>query len=349
MQDRHIEFNNYVRGINGKLEDIEIAYNTIDDYFGEPLSRIYIESVFSNAQQVKDDIIEMTEIITEVYEKRINALDWMSDATKAKAIEKLRGMNTKIGYPDSWKDYSGLEIKNYSNGGSLLQNYINIYRYSCGDTLDKINANVDKDEWGMTAHTVNAYYDNTANEIVIPAGILMPPFYDSSASFEENLGGIGFVIAHEISHAFDDTGARFDKNGNLNSWWSDEDYKAYQAKTKELEEFYDQIEVLDGEYIDGYLTLGENIADLTAANCITQACREYGSGDYKALYTAFASGWRSKCTNEYLSYSLKNDSHSPDKYRVNVQLMNVDEFYETFNIAETDGMYLSENKRIKIW
>lgn len=349
MQNRHIEFNNYLRGINGQLEDIEIAYNTIDDYLGELLSKIYIESVFSDAQQVKADITEMTEIIIEVYEKRITALDWMSEETKEAAIEKLHGMNAKIGYPDVWTDYSGLEIKNYADGGSLLQNYINIYRYSCGDTLSKINADVNKDEWGMTAHTVNAYYDNTANEIVIPAGILMQPFYDSEASFEQNLGGIGFVIAHEVSHAFDDTGARFDKNGNINNWWSDEDYKAYQSKTAELEEFYDQIEVLDGEYIDGYLTLGENIADLTAINCITQACREYGSGDYETLYTAFASAWRSKCTDEYLSYSLKNDSHSPDKYRVNVQLMNVDEFYKTFDIEETDGMYLPENKRIKIW
>ena len=347
LEKLHIAFNNTVNGSDGSLLDIEKGYNNANDYLGELLSRIYVKDFFS--EDTKKDVTKMVEMIIKTYEKRISKLDWMSDATKQKAIKKLETMKLKIGYPDKWNDYSTLDISTYEEGGSLYGNIINTYKLSCKKSLSEIDQPVDAKEWGMTAHTVNAYYNPSNNEIVFPAAMLQAPFYDKSAPLEANLGGIGSIIAHEISHAFDDEGAKFDENGNLNNWWTEQDLKVYQTKTQALVEQYDSVEVADGEYINGTLTLGENIADLGGMNCIVEAAKEYGSGDLDALFQAYANAWRSKCTPEYTSYALKADVHSPDKYRVNAILKNIDEFYETYNIKKSDGMYLSPKERVKIW
>ncbi len=347
LEKLHIDFNNTVNGSSGSMLDIEIAYNTVNDYLGELLSRIYVKDFFS--EETKKDVTAMVKMIIKTYEKRLNAIDWMSDETKAKAVKKLETMSLKIGYPDNWDDYSSLDIQTYGEGGSLYENLINIYKLSCQKSLSEIDQPVDVSEWSMTAHTVNAYYNPSNNEIVFPAAMLQAPFYDKSATLEANLGGIGSIIAHEISHAFDDEGSKFDENGNLNSWWTQEDLQVYQGKTKALVEQYDQVEVADGEYINGALTLGENIADLGGVNCVVEVAKEYGSGDLDALFRAYANAWRSKCTSEYTSYMLKADVHSPDKYRVNEVLKNIDDFYKTYNIKPGDGMYLPPEQRVKIW
>ncbi len=347
LEKLHIDFNNTVNGSSGSMLDIEIAYNTVNDYLGELLSRIYVKDFFS--EETKKDVTAMVKMIIKTYEKRLNAIDWMSDETKAKAVKKLETMSLKIGYPDNWDDYSSLDIQTYGEGGSLYENLINIYKHSCEKSLSEIDQPVDVSEWSMTAHTVNAYYNPSNNEIVFPAAMLQAPFYDKSATLEANLGGIGSIIAHEISHAFDDEGSKFDENGNLNSWWTQEDLQVYQGKTKALVEQYDQVEVAEGEYINGALTLGENIADLGGVNCVVEVAKEYGSGDLDALFRAYANAWRSKCTPEYTSYMLKADVHSPDKYRVNEVLKNIDDFYKTYNIKPGDGMYLPPEQRVKIW
>ncbi|MFA9380559.1 MAG: M13-type metalloendopeptidase, partial [Acetanaerobacterium sp.] len=206
----------------------------------------------------------------------------------------------------------------------------------------------DPDAWGMYSHTVNAYYSLSNNEIVFPAAILQAPFYDADAPIEENLGGIGSIIAHELSHAFDNNGALFDENGNYANWWTDADLTAYENKTYALVTQFDEIELASGEYINGELTLGENIADLGGLSCVVQVAKDQG-GDLDTLFRAYARAWRCKSTPEYTSYLLKTDTHSPNKYRVNQVLRNIDEFYEVYGIQEDDGMYLAPEDRVRIW
>lgn len=346
LETIHTEFYNAVNGSTGSMLDIEQAYNTVNNYMGELLSRIYAEQLFG--EESKAEVEEMARLIIDTYEQRIRALDWMSEPTKEKAIKKLETMVIKIGYPDKWNDYSDVDIRSYADGGSLFGNIMSLYSKLCEESIQKIGKPVDRSEWQMYAHTTNAYYSPTNNEIVFPAGMLQPPFYDVDAPFEENLGGIGSIIAHEVSHAFDDTGARFDENGNYTDWWTEADLIAYQDRTQQLVEQFDEIEVTRGEYINGKLTLGENIADLGGVSCVVQIVKERG-GDLDALFRAYARAWRSKSTPEYISYLLKVDSHSPDKYRVNQILKNIDEFYEVYNISENDGMYLAPEERVRIW
>ncbi len=347
LEAAQTEYSNAINGSTGSLRDIEFAYNTVNDYLGELLSKIYVENYFSD--DLKDEVTDMVTMIIDTYKKRLQSLDWMSKQTKQKAILKLDAMRLKIGYPDSWTDYSGVDIRSYEEGGSLYGNIISLYERLCKASLAKINTPVDKNEWGMHAHNVNAYYNPSNNEIVFPAAILQPPFFDSGAKLEANLGGIGVVIAHEISHAFDDNGSKFDENGNINNWWSDADLAAYQYKTQRLVEQYDGIRVETGEYVNGTLTLGENIADLGGVGCVVQVAKEYGNGDLDTLFRSFAVSWRSKCTPEYTSYLLKADTHSPDKYRVNQVLMNIDDFYGVYGVDEGDGMYLAPGERVTIW
>ncbi len=340
------EFDNAINGSAGSLMDIEKAYNTVNNYMGELLSRIYAEQLFG--EQAKAEVEQMARLIIATYEQRIRNLDWMSEATKDSAIKKLDAMNIKIGYPDAWEDYSAVAIRSYDAGGSLYGNIMSLYSHLCQQSLAKIGQPVDRGQWQMYSHTVNAYYSPTGNEIVFPAGILQPPFFDPGASLEENLGGIGSIIAHEISHAFDDTGALFDENGNYTDWWTEADLAAYQDKTYSLVRQYEEIEVTSGEYINGTLTLGENIADLGGLACVVQVAKEQG-GNLDLLFRSYARAWRSKSTPEYTSYLLKVDTHSPDKYRVNQVLKNIDEFYEVYKVAESDGMYLAPEERVRIW
>ncbi|MDR2654479.1 MAG: M13 family metallopeptidase [Oscillospiraceae bacterium] len=343
------DFENVLNGTEGYRDETEMAFFKTESYLGELMGKLYVETAFAGkAETAKAEATKIAQEILDKYEERIMRLDWMSDATKAEAVKKLETMDLKIGFPDKWTNFDSLEVTIYAQGGSALQNFVNYYHFSYQEFLDSLDKPVDKDKWSMMPHVVNAGYNRSANEIVIPAASLEEPFFNVDWSEAMNYGGIGFTIAHEISHAFDNEGSKYDENGNYKDWWTAEDKKNYELYTKALAGQFSKIEVLPGYFIHGELTLGENIADLGGMECIVEIVSGKG-GNLDELFKNYARGWASKCTDEYLKNSLVQDVHSPDKYRVNTILSNIDKFYETYGIKQGDGMYRPENERVHIW
>lgn len=296
------------------------------------------------------------------FENRINKLDWMSPETKLKAIEKLKATKVKIAYPDQWKDYSELQISSVENGGSYLQNSLNARAWGgFKDDIEKLGKPVDKSEWYMAPQVVNAYFNPAYNEIVFPAAILQPPFYNFNADDAVNYGGIGAVIGHEISHSFDDSGSRYDKDGNLNNWWTDEDLKQFEGLGKKLADQYSAIEVLPETNINGAFTLGENIGDLggvlAAYDALQMSFEQDGKrpediDGYTAeqrFFMSWATVWRTKMRDDALKTRIKTDPHSPGMTRAVQPLLNIDTFYEAFDIKEGDNMYIAPEDRVRIW
>jgi len=295
--------------------------------------------------------------VLKAFENRINNLAWMSENTKLKAIEKLKATTVKIGYPDKWKDYSDLKIEKENSYFENMQN-VSVWRFK--ENISKLSKPVDKTEWHMSPQTVNAYFNPSYNEIVFPAAILQPPFYDYKADDAVNYGGIGAVIGHEISHSFDDSGARFDKNGNLNNWWTEEDAVKFKALGDALANQYSAIEVLPETNINGAFTLGENIGDLGGVNVGYDALQLYyekngkpekidGFTGEQRYFMSWATVWRSKYRDEALKNQIKTDPHSPGMVRASQPLKNVDAFYDAFNIKKGDSMYITEEERVRIW
>jgi predicted metalloendopeptidase len=269
-------------------------------------------------------------------------------------------MTIKIGYPDKWKDYSALTIQSPEEGGTYFDNAMNISNWSFKRNIDKLNKPVDKTEWGMSPQTVNAYFNPSNNEIVFPAAILQPPFYDYKADEAVNYGGIGAVIGHEISHGFDDSGSRYNADGNLVNWWTDEDLKQFTALGTALADQYSALEPLPGTKVDGKFTLGENIGDLGGINAAYDGLQLYlkengnpglidGFTPEQRLFISWATIWRSKMRDEAIKNQVKTDPHSPGMYRAYVPLLNLETFHQAFNIQPGDGMYLEPAKRVKIW
>lgn len=347
FQKAQEEFSKQYLGTNGDIPKEEKAINAVDSLLSEPFGKIYIEKYFSD--RTKKNVEEITKEIINTYEKRIDNLDWMSNETKTKAKEKLDKIGVQIGYPDKWKDYSEVEIRSFEEGGSLLENLNNIAKFEEDKQVEKINKTVDKNEFLCSPQTINAFYNPTTNTITVPAGILQQPFYDESGKKEKILGGIGAVIGHEISHAFDNTGAQFDGDGNFNNWWTDEDYKKFEEKTNKVREFYNNVKLSNGENVNGNLTVGENIADIGGMACALDILKDTPNADYKAFFESNANIWREKCTKEYEELRLQNDSHSPNKVRVNAVLPQFDEFYKTYGVKESDNMYVKPEDRLKIW
>jgi len=335
------------------------ALGIVNGTLGEALGKLYVEENFPPEAKVKAK--EMIANIIKAYEVRINNLTWMSDSTKIKAIEKLGTTTIKVGYPDKWKDYSDLRIAGPKDEkGSFFQNMMNASKWNVKEDMDKLGKPVDKTEWYMAPQIVNAYYNPSYNEIVFPAAILQPPFYDYKADAAVNYGGIGAVIGHEISHGFDDSGSRFDAQGNLNNWWTDEDLKQFEGLGEALADQYSAIEVLDSVYINGEFTLGENIGDLGGVNAaydgLQMDLKEHGNPGEIDGYTpeqrfflSWATVWRTKMREEALRNKIKTDPHSPGMYRAYVPLQNIPAFYEAFNIKEGDKMYLKPENRVIIW
>lgn len=341
-------FNQAYLGVSGSvpLEDTAAQYvqMLMSDYLGEA----YVKRHFS--AKAKADAEKMVKDIISVYKDRIQQLPWMSDATKAEALRKLETMKLHIGYPDVFGDsLAGAELRSVAEGGSFFDNIVTMNKEYRKLYVEMQNAGVDKTAWAMTPDTVNACYDPTVNSITFPAAILQPPFYDVNAPYEENLGGIGYVIAHEITHAFDNNGAKYDINGNAADWWTAEDYAAFQQLCSRVVELYDGREAAPGIRCNGALTLSENIADLGAVACITQLEGKQAKPDYEALYTAAAKIWYSSYTREMKAYLTQVDVHAPDKLRGSLTMQNFKEFYETFNITEKDGMWLPPEERVEIW
>ncbi len=347
-----------LRGAKEQRPRNERALGTINGVLGEALGKLYVEEHFP--PQAKETAREMVDNIIKAYENRISNLSWMSEDTKKKALEKLSTFNVKIGYPDTWKDYGDLEIQSPEDGGSYFQNMLNAQKWRVTDNMADLGQPVDKTEWFMSPQTVNAYYNPRYNEIVFPAAILQPPFYDYKADAAVNYGGIGAVIGHEISHGFDDSGARFDAEGNLNNWWTDKDLEQFEDLGSELAEQYSAIEVLDSVYINGKFTLGENIGDLGGVNAAYDGLQIHlnengnpgeidGFTPEQRFFLSWATVWRTKMREEALRNRIKTDSHSPGMYRAYVPLQNIDAWYGAFAIKEGDAMYIKPENRVRIW
>lgn len=342
-----LEFKNAYLGSQGDISEEEKAINMVNATLGDPFGKIYIQKYFSD--KVKNDVKDMTNEIIETYKTRINKLDWMSEATKKKAIEKLDKLNIQIAYPDKWEDYSKLQIRSFEEGGSLWDNIENLKKFAFEKQISKLNQPVDKTKFACPPQTINAFYNATSNTITVPAGILQGAFYNANASKEEKLGAIGTIIGHEISHAFDNTGAKFDADGNLNNWWTAEDYAKFQEKTKKVRAFYSNVKLDDGKNVNGDLTVGENIADIGGMTCALDILSKMQNPDYKAFFESNSSVWREINTKEYAEMRLQYDSHSPNKVRSNIVSAQFDKFYETFGIKPGDKMYVKPEDRLKIW
>ena len=354
-------FDFYSKTLRGAIKQLpreEKALQVVNSSVGEALGKLYVEKVFP--AEAKAKAVDMIHNVIQAYKTRINNLTWMSAATKIKAIEKLDKLTVKVGYPDKWKDYSALEIKGVAEGGSYFENTINLSKWNFKKGIDKLYKPVDKTEWGMSPQTVNAYFNPSYNEIVFPAAILQPPFYNYQADEAVNYGGIGAVIGHEISHGFDDSGARYNAEGNLVDWWTPEDLKQFTALGTALADQYSALEPLPGIHVDGKFTLGENIGDLGGINAAYDGLQLYlkahgnpglidGFTPEQRFFISWATVWRTKTRDEALKNQVKTDPHSPGMYRAVVPVQNVDAFYDAFGIKKGDKMYVNPDKRVKIW
>jgi len=336
----------------------EKALQVVNGTVGEALGKLYVEKMFP--AQAKEKASNMIKNVIRAYEIRINNLTWMSPETKKKAIEKLNALTIKIGYPDNWKDYSALVVKSPEEGGTYFDNIRNVSQWNWQKDLDKLGKPVDKTEWGMSPQTVNAYYNPSNNEIVFPAAILQPPFYNYQADEAVNYGGIGAVIGHEISHGFDDQGSRFNAEGNLIDWWTEGDLKQFTELGTALADQYSALEPLPGIHVDGKFTLGENIGDLGGINAAYDGLQLYlkengnpglidGYTPEQRMFISWATIWRSKMRDEAIKNQVKTDPHSPGMYRAYVPIQNLDTFYQAFDIKPGDGMFTVPEKRVKIW
>ena len=324
-----------------------------DGTVGDALGQLYVAKYFPPDAKKKAD--ELVSNLIAVYNERINKLDWMSAETKVKAKEKLNAITRKIGYPDKWKDYAGLEITR----NSFFKNLMNATAWDYNYAISQIGKPVDRTKWGMTPPTVNAYYNPSMNEIVFPAGILQPPFFNAQADDAVNYGGIGAVIGHELTHGFDDEGRNFDAKGNLNAWWTSEDSAKFVTRAQIIIDQFDGFTVLDTLHVNGHLTLGENIADLGGITIAYDAFKRTKQGQSKELidgmtpeqrfFLGFATIWAGDVRPETAAQRIITDPHSPGLYRVNGPLSNIEDFYKAFNVNEKDAMYRPDSLRAKIW
>jgi putative endopeptidase len=329
------------------------ALRATDGALGEAFGQLYVDEAFSPAAKAKAK--EMVENLRKAYAERIMATDWMSADTKKEAIQKLNAFAVKIGYPDKWKDYSKLKITRQS----ALQNLFAVSEWRTEDNLKKFGKPIDRGEWGMTPPTVNAYYNSSMNEIVFPAGILQPPFYDPKADDAVNYGGIGAVIGHEMTHGFDDQGRRSDAKGNLRDWWTKEDNDKFNAKAAMVGKQYSAFSPVDSVHVNGDLTMGENLADiggLTIAYQAFQKTPQYKAGQKidgftpsQRFFLGYAQIWRTNARPEYLKQQVQTDPHSPAQFRTNGPLMNMPEFYEAFGCKDGSKMVRAQADRSRIW
>jgi len=348
----------YSKTLNGAKKQRpadERALATVNGTVGEALGKLYVDEMFP--PEAKEKAEKMIANVIQAYKNRIMNLDWMDPQTKEKAIEKLNKFTVKIGYPDKWEDYSLMEV---SSDKGYYENMTAVTNWGFKKNLSEINEPVDKSKWGMSPQTVNAYFNPFNNEIVFPAAILQPPFYDYKADDAVNYGGIGAVIGHEISHAFDDAGSRFDADGNLVNWWSEEDLAQFTIKGKALIDQYSSIEVLDSVYVNGAFTLGENIGDLGGVLAGFDGLQLHfeqngkpgkidGFTPEQRFFMSWATVWRTKQREESLINQVKTDPHTPGRWRATEPLKNVDAFFEAFNIIKGDAMYISPENRVRIW
>jgi putative endopeptidase len=349
--DAQFELTKVISGQATQKSRSQIVTENVDGYLGEALGQLYVKKYFNEA--AKQRVLDLVNNLQKAFEKRMEQLDWMSDSTKAKAKEKLYTITKKIGYPDKWREYKvTIDRTKYLENVVALRN--NEYQYQ----LAKLNRPVDKSEWGTTPSTVTAYYNPFYNEIVFPAGILQYPYFDFQADDAINYGGIGMVIGHELTHAFDDQGAQYDKDGNVKDWWTKEDYTKFNDKTQQMIDRYSSFTVLDTVHVKGALTVGENTADNGGVAIAYDAFKltQQGQDTTKIdgftpdqrFFLSVARIWRVKTRDEFLRMYVNVNPHSPAMWRVNGPLMNFAPFYAAFNIHDGQN-FKSESDRIKIW
>lgn len=350
-------FDFYDRVMSGKEEQEprwKRAMRIPNSMLGEAVGKLYVEKYFP--EENKEYMKRLVENLRVSLGKHIQALPWMSEETKAKALEKLATFKVKIGYPDKWKDYSEIKIDPTK---SYLENVLEASKWYVKDNYSKMNKPVDKEEWHMTPQTVNAYYNPTTNEVCFPAAILQPPYFDPTADDALNYGAIGVVIGHEMTHGFDDSGRQFDKNGNLSEWWTPEDAERFKALADKLVEQFDTIEVLPGVKANGRFTLGENIADQGGLRIALTAYLDSvkdnpaedieGFSPLQRFYISYANVWADNIRDEEIQLRTKTDPHSLGMLRTNATLRNIDEFHEAFGINEGDKMWRNKEERVVIW
>lgn len=351
-----LSFDFYGRKLKGQAEQRSLdkrGLEYVNGNIGELLGKLYVEKHFPEEAKAACD--ELVQYLIKSFEVHIKNLDWMSPVTKEKALDKLSKFTVKIGYPDKWKDYSSLNI-----GTSLYENVQNISKWRFEQNLAKQGKPVDKEEWGMTPQTVNAYYSPLNNEIVFPAAILQAPFYDYRADAAVNFGGIGAVIGHELSHGFDDSGSQYDGDGNLNNWWTEEDRTKFEAAADALVAQFEKYEPVPGVFVNGRFTLGENIGDLGGTSVAFDALKMYlkdkgnpglidGFTPEQRFFLSWATIWRTKTTDAFVINQVKTDPHSPAQYRAFAPIINLDGFHEAFGTKEGDKLYVPKNERIIIW
>ena len=351
-------YGKYLRGQQEQRAQNKRAFELINGSLGEAFGKLYVEKYFP--AEAKAQMVELIDYLKKSFAQHINNLAWMSSTTKEKALTKLNKFAVKVAYPDQWKDYSKLTILSENEGGSLYKNLQNITAWQYQKDLAKIGKPVDKSEWGMTPQTVNAYYNPLNNEIVFPAAILQPPFFNPKADAAVNFGGIGAVIGHEITHGFDDSGAQFDSEGNLTDWWTPEDKASFEKATKSLAAQYDKYEPVKGTFVNGTFTNGENIADLGGVNIAYDALQMYlkdkgtpglidGFTQDQRFFLSWATVWRTKQTEKAAVSQVKVDPHSPGYFRAFGPLVNTEAWYKAFDVKDGDKLYKKPEERIKIW
>jgi putative endopeptidase len=351
--DAAFDYNKALTGQAVQKTRGEIIASAVDNYLGQALGQLYTKIYFP--ESAKTRMLELVNNLQKAFSIRIDQLNWMSDSTRQKAKEKLFAITKKIGYPDKWRDYSHVTVVRNKYFENVVSAAANNFQYN----LAKLGKPVDKTEWFTTPSTVTAYNNPYANEIVFPAGILQPPYFDNNADDALNYGGIGMVIGHEMTHTFDDQGAQFDKDGNVKNWWTHQDYEKFKAKTQQVIDLYNKFTVLDSVHVKGALTVGENTADISGVAVALDAFKMTKQGQdttriggftpIQRFFISVARIWRVKMKDEYLRYWINNDPHSPPMWRVNGPLMNTPDFYTAFNVKPGDMMYLDNDKQIKIW
>ena len=330
------------------------AVGIVNGSLGEAVGQMYVKKYFP--EENKQRMLRLVRNLQTTLGERIQAVDWMSDTTKAKALEKLQAFTIKIGYPDTWRDYTALDI---DPAISFYENLMRSARFEQDYSLSFLDKPVDKSKWYMTPQTVNAYYNPSSNEICFPAGILQYPFFDMSADDAFNYGAIGVVIGHEMTHGFDDQGCQFDKDGNLRNWWTDEDRVRFEERTKVMEEYFDAIEVAPGVHANGAFTLGENIADHGGLQVSYQAfskikdtnCRREGEAytPEQRFFLSYANVWAGNIRDAEVLRRTKSDPHSLGRWRVNGALPHIAAWYEAWGIDESSPLYVAPEKRVHIW
>lgn len=354
FENQNFEFNGkFLNGSKTLSDRWKRVMRAVNGNMGEALGQIYVEKTFP--PEAKERANKIVHNLLDAMGERIKGLEWMGEETKKAALIKLAAFTVKIGYPDKWIDYSKLEIKRDSYAANLTR----ANEFATKRDFDKIGKPVDKKEWGMSPQTVNAYYNPTINEIVFPAAILQPPFFDQNADDAVNYGAMGGAIGHEISHGFDDQGRKFDAKGNLKDWWTKEDGERFQARAQKIIDQFNSFDAIDSMHVNGSLTTGENIGDLGGLNIAFTAFKkteEYKNNEMidgftpaQRFFLSWAQVWRNNIRPETLMLRLKTDPHSPGKYRVNGPFSNLPEFWEAFNVKDGDPMKNPPYKLVKIW